>query len=168
MVKGRVAARKRVRDGNPIGLANSNPILDTRSYVVHFDNGDQTELTANMIVESLYLYSQCDPDELMSFWMKLSTTDAQTRQLQKVVRANGRTYLRRSTIGWQLCCQWKDGSSSWVDLADLKESHPIEVAKYANIIGIDHEPAFNWWVPHILKKKRPYHFAREEVKPSIP
>jgi hypothetical protein len=62
---------------------------------------------------------------------------------QKVVRANGRTYLRRSTIGWQL----------WVNLVDLKESHPIEVAEYANIIGIDHEPAFNWWVPHILKKK---------------
>jgi hypothetical protein len=72
---------------------------------------------------------------------------------QKVERTNGRTYLRRSTIGWQLCCQWKDGSSSWVNLADLKEYHPIEVAEYAKIIGIDHEPAFNWWVPHILKKR---------------
>jgi hypothetical protein len=40
-----------------------------------------------------------------------------------------------------------------VNLADLKESHPIEVAKYAKIVGIDHEPAFNWWVPHILKKR---------------
>ena len=69
------------------------------------------------------------------------------------MRANGRTYLRRLTIGWQLCCQWKDGSSSWVNLADLKESYPIEVAEYAKILGIDHEPAFNWWVPHILKKK---------------
>jgi hypothetical protein len=29
MVKGRVAAHKRDRDGNPVGLANSNPILDT-------------------------------------------------------------------------------------------------------------------------------------------
>jgi hypothetical protein len=60
MVKGRVAAQKRDRHGNPIGLANSSPILDTRSYVVHFDDGDQTKLTANMIAESLY--SQCDPD----------------------------------------------------------------------------------------------------------
>ena len=54
MVKGRVAARKRDRDGNPVGLANSKPILDTRSYVVHFDDGDQTELTATMTAESLY------------------------------------------------------------------------------------------------------------------
>jgi hypothetical protein len=29
MVKGCVAARKRDRDGNPIGLTNANPILDT-------------------------------------------------------------------------------------------------------------------------------------------
>jgi hypothetical protein len=55
MVRGRVAAQKRDQDGNPIGLANSNPILDTRFKVVHFDDGDQTELTANMITESLLM-----------------------------------------------------------------------------------------------------------------
>jgi hypothetical protein len=60
MVKGRVTARKHDRDGNPVGCANDNPILDTRSYIVNFDDGDQIELPANMIAESLY--SQCDPD----------------------------------------------------------------------------------------------------------
>jgi len=80
MVKGRVAVRKCDRDGNPIGLANANPVLNTRSYIIHFDDGNQTELTANMIAESLY--SQCDPDGInMSFWMKLLTTDAQTLRL---------------------------------------------------------------------------------------
>jgi hypothetical protein len=51
MVKGRVSARKRDRNGNPVGLANSNPILDTRSYIIDFDDGDQTELTANLIAK---------------------------------------------------------------------------------------------------------------------
>ncbi len=60
MVKGRVTACKRDRDGNPVGSANDNPILDTRSYIADFDDGNQTELTANMIAGSLY--SQCDPD----------------------------------------------------------------------------------------------------------
>jgi hypothetical protein len=60
MVKGHVTARKCDWGGNSVGHANDNPILDTRSYVVNFDDGDQTELTANMIAESLYL--QCDPD----------------------------------------------------------------------------------------------------------
>jgi hypothetical protein len=72
---------------------------------------------------------------------------------QKVVRPDGRTYLKRSTIDWQVCCQWKDGSTSWDNLADLKESHPIETAEYAVTKGIDLELAFNWWVPHVLKKR---------------
>jgi hypothetical protein len=61
--------------------------------------------------------------------------------------------MKRSTIGWQVCCQWNDGSTSWENLADLKESHPLDTTKYAVTQGIDHEPAFNWWVPHILKKR---------------
>jgi hypothetical protein len=60
--------------------------------------------------------------------------------------------MKRSTISWQLCCQWKNGSTSWENLADLKESHPLETAEYAVTQGIDHEPAFNWWVPCVLKK----------------
>ncbi len=156
LVKSCMTAHKRDWDGNPVGGANDNPILDTRSYIINFDDGNQTELTANMIPESLYL--QCDPDcnqyvlleeifdhQCLPTAIKLSD--------QKNVSANGRTYLKRSTVGWQLCCQWKDSSTSWEKLGDLKEYHPIETAKYAKILGIDHEPAFNWWVPHVLRKR---------------
>jgi hypothetical protein len=61
--------------------------------------------------------------------------------------------MKRSTIGWQVCCQWKDGSASWENLADLKDSHPLETTEYAVTQSIDHKPAFNWWVPHVLKKR---------------
>ena len=61
--------------------------------------------------------------------------------------------MRRSTAGWQVCTQWKDGSSSWEKLSDFKESHPIKTAKYAVAQGLEFEPAFNWWVPHVLKKR---------------
>ena len=30
---------------------------------------------------------------------------------QTVVQDDNRTYEKRTTIGWQLCCQWKDGST---------------------------------------------------------
>jgi hypothetical protein len=30
--------------------------------------------------------------------------------------------MKRNTIGWQICCQWKDGSTSWENLSALKES----------------------------------------------
>jgi hypothetical protein len=73
MVKGCVTACKHDWDGNPVGRANDSPILDTRSYLVNFDDGNQTELTANIIAESLYL--QCDLDSNMSYWKRLSTID---------------------------------------------------------------------------------------------
>jgi hypothetical protein len=156
MVKGRMAARKRDRDGNPVGRANDNPILDTRSYIVNFFDGNQTELTANMIAESLY--SKCDPNGnqyvLLEEIVDHQCLPAAIKQSdQRIVRADEKTYLKHSTIGWQLCCQWKDGSTSWENLADLTESHPIETAKYAKILGINLEPAFNWWVPHVLRKR---------------
>ncbi len=36
--------------------------------------------------------------------------------------------------------------------SSLKDSHPLETTEYAVTQGIDHKPAFNWWVPHVLKK----------------
>ena len=38
--------------------------------------------------------------------------------------------------------KWKDKSESWIKLADMKESHPVEVAEYISASGIDKEPAF--------------------------
>ena len=49
-----------VNDDNVIGRANENPILDTRGYVVEFEDGEQAELAANTIAQSMY--DQCDPD----------------------------------------------------------------------------------------------------------
>ena len=53
---------KRAHDNNEnvIGCANENPILDTRGYVVEFKDGEQAELSANTIAQSMY--AQCDPD----------------------------------------------------------------------------------------------------------
>ena len=58
------------------------------------------------------------------------------------------------TKGWELLIKWKDKSESWIKLADMKESHPVEVGEYARARDIDKEPAFEWWVPHILKKRQ--------------
>jgi hypothetical protein len=61
----------------------------------------------------------------------------------------GTNKLRRTTKGWQLLAEWRDGS---LDLADLKESYPVQVAEYAVNNKIASKPAFAWWVPHVLKK----------------
>jgi hypothetical protein len=66
---------------------------------------------------------------------------------------NGKQHQRKTTKGWHLCIQWKDGTTTWERLADMKESYPVEVAEYAVGNKISHEPAFCWWVPHMLKKR---------------
>ena len=104
------------------------------------------------------MYAQCDPDGnqyvlLADIVDHRSMDNAIKLSDQKVVRANGHTYLQRSTAGWQLCCQWIDGSTSWESLNDLKNSHPVVTVEYTKLMKIDHEPAFNWWVPHVLKKR---------------
>ena len=38
-------------------------------------------------------------------------------------------------------------------LSDLKESHLMQTAEFDVAQGIDYEPAFNWWVKHMLKKR---------------
>ena len=45
---------------------------------------------------------------------------------------NGMTRKVITTKGWQLLVSWKDGTSSWVRLANLKELFPVEVAEYAH------------------------------------
>ncbi len=60
----------------------------------------------------------------------------------------------RNTYGWKICCQWKGGSTTWESLKDLKESHPLEMAEYAIMQGIDHKPAFNWWVLQVMRLRK--------------
>jgi hypothetical protein len=60
LAKGRVTSRKRDKDSNPIGLANTNPILNTHEYTLTFNDGDETILNANLIAEAMYV--QCNPD----------------------------------------------------------------------------------------------------------
>ena len=58
-----------------------------------------------------------------------------------------------TTKGWELLVEWKDSSTNWVSLKDIKESYPVEVAEFALATRISMEPAFAWWVPFVLKKR---------------
>ncbi len=71
-MKGRVTSRKREKDGNPVGLASANPILDTREYTFTFKDGDETVLNANLIAEAMY--AQCNPDGNNMFSLTLLLT----------------------------------------------------------------------------------------------
>ena len=65
----------------------------------------------------------------------------------------GKKQLKRTTVGWDLCVQWKDGSTSWEKLSDLKECYPVQTAEYAVAQQIAEKPAFNLGVKPFLKKQ---------------
>ena len=67
--------------------------------------------------------------------------------------ANGSEKPKKTTQGWFLLVQWKDGSVSWEKLSDLKASNPVEVAEYAVANRLVEQPAFKWWVPHVIKHR---------------
>ena len=58
----------------------------------------------------------------------------------------GRSVTCKTTASWQICCQWKDSSTSWEELSELKESHPVQTAEFVVAQGFDNEQAFNWWL----------------------
>ena len=51
---GNVKHHKRDKDGNLLGTAQTNPILDTHVYEVEFPDGQVMEYAANVIAENLY------------------------------------------------------------------------------------------------------------------
>ena len=69
-----------------------------------------------------------------------------------IITRSGTKRRQETTIGWHLLVQWKDGSTNWVALKDLKELYPVQVAEYSVAAKIYMEPDFAWWVPHTLKK----------------
>ena len=90
-----------------MGRAHTNPILNTRMYQVEFAGGKVTELTTNIIAESMY--TQCDADrneylllEALVDYHKdikaISLTEQQTS-------IQGRPVTHNTPAGWQISCQ---------------------------------------------------------------
>ena len=155
VMSGKVKRRKRELDGTLKGKANSNPILDSRTYEVEFPDGQVVEYSANVIAQNMY--SQCDTEGNQYLLLKeivdWRKDDTAIGRDDMYVQSGANRHLRKTTKGWQLCVEWKDGTTSWERLADLKESNPVEVAEYAVAQGIHEEPAFLWWVPYTIQRR---------------
>lgn len=154
--QGKVLRRLYGEDLKPIGLRNNNPILDTREYEVQFEDGEVSTYQANLIAE--HMYSQCDEEGHRLMLLKeiidhRKNGNAVAVDDGYVMTKSGNKVPRKTTIGWDLMVEWKDGSSSWVALKDIKESHQLEVAEYAINNKIAEEPAFKWWARQALKKR---------------
>ena len=151
--------RKRVRDedGRPVGIAHTNPMLDSRKYEVEYLDGHIEELTANLIAENLM--AQVDEEGrrqmmLSSIMDHRTSHDAIPKSQGTYVNSYGVKRRKTTTRGWELLVEWRDGSSDWVSLKDLKDSYPVELAVYAKENSLEDEPAFAWWVSYVLRKQK--------------
>ena len=101
-------------------------------YEVEFQDGHKASLAANAIAENLFAQI-----------MDHRTNGKQVLQQDAFIRTCSGTRRRReTTIGWELLVRWKDGSTTWIALKDLKESYPVQLAEYAVQARIAEEPAF--------------------------
>ena len=139
------------RGGIPIGVANSNPMLDSRVYDLEYSDGSLDAFTANIIAENIL--SQVDDqghrqsimDEIMNH-TKTSNTINKDDPLYI-------SHKTKTTKGWEICVLWKDTSFTWVVMKDMQHAYPIELALYAKANGISEELAFIWWVNKVIKKE---------------
>ena len=103
-----------------------------------------TTYSANIIAENMYAHCDTEGNQYLLLkeivdWKK---DDSATSPADMYVTHGANRHFRKMTKGWQLCVEWKDGTTSWERLADLKESNPIKVAEFAVAHGLQDEPAF--------------------------
>ncbi len=96
---GTAVSRKCNTEGNIIGSAHDNPILDSWVYDVEFANGKVTALMANAIVTAMY--TQCNPDgneyTPLDNLINFRRTDAALTLDQQQITFNGTTHQCKTT-----------------------------------------------------------------------
>ena len=153
----RVAKRRRDEHGNPVGLRNPISTEDTREYILeNVEDGRTAEYAANTVIENMF--AQVDGqgrkelllDEIVDHRKDMS---ALSKDQATDRSRNGNVHHKKTTRGWYLQVKWKDDSTNWIPLSELKEANPIEVAEYAVSNQIAEEPAFVWWVHDVLRQR---------------
>ena len=153
-----IIIKKRAIDdnGKTLGTHNTNILIDTSMYEVEFENGDVELMAANTITENILV--QVDKQ---SHCQLMLGEIIDHRVLEDIIPIYKGTYetkqgvTRRiqTTRGWEIFVEWKDGSTNWVALNDIKDSYPVQLAEYAIANGIEKEAAFHLWVPYTIKKR---------------
>ena len=112
-----------------------------------FPDSDVQQHSANIIAQSLYDSANEDGhmyqllDEIIGHKKLKNALDSSKGY---VVSNNGQQNRVKTTKGWEIQVQWKDGLRSYILMVDVKEFYPIELAEYAFANSIINEPAFAW------------------------
>lgn len=143
-------------DGQTTGVYDENPALNTMIYDVQFEDGRIQKYAANIIAQNVL--EQVDnegnyAERIEAVLDHRRQGNAVSKGKMYVTMRDGRKKLRQSTAGWDFKVRFTNGREQWMQLKDLKELCPIEVAEYVAARGLIDEVAFQWWVPFTLRKK---------------
>ena len=133
MAQSQVVARSCDTNGNVMGRSHINPKLDTRMYQVEFTGGKVTELITNVIAESMYTHCDSEGNEylLLDALVDYHKDNWAISLSDQQIIVWGRPVTSKTTVGWKICCNWKNGCSSWERLSKLKGSHLLQTAEFA-------------------------------------
>jgi hypothetical protein len=152
----RVTKRLCDNSGTPIGVANNNPVLDTWAYEVEWYDGHREQMFANTIAENLFAQVDDEGNRHVLFKdiVAHQYSDKAMTEVEAIITArDGRCQFKPTTKGWEVCIEWKDGSTNWIPLKDAKDSYPVQLAEYAIAHNQQDRPVFAWWVPFVMKKR---------------
>jgi hypothetical protein len=111
---GKFLRRKHELDGTVRGRANANPMLDTRTYEIEFPDGRSDEYTTNVIAENMY--AQCDIEgrqfNLMEGIIDHKSDGHAVDPDEMYIKHGSNKKVRKTTKGWHLCVELKDGTTS--------------------------------------------------------
>ena len=176
-ILGKVKKRKRDHETNMlIGTSNRNPLMDTRLYEVELPDGTYTDYSANVLIENI-INSANDNGQTPMFIDEIVGHRFNKEAIHPedgwYITPQGAKKRVITTRGCELNIQWKDGTTSWVPLKDMKEANPLEVAEYTVRMNITNHPAFAWWVPLTIKRRDKivklvtHRLAKKQVKFGI-
>ena len=98
------------------------------------ENGETDRIFANKL--AVNIYSQLDDEgrEHLKFKNIIDhrkNGSALNMENGFIHLKNGQKKCKPTTRGWQVLVEWKDDTTTWMDMKDVKEASPIELAEYA-------------------------------------
>ena len=102
------------------------------------------ELNTNVISEWMYAHCYKEGNDmlLLDYFFYYRNMNRSLSLQDQQLTVNGKPCMKLSTAVWDILFLWKDESTIWEKLSDLKECHPVEVDEYSVLQRMDHQPSF--------------------------
>ena len=121
-------------------------------YEVKYQDGRTAALAANLIAENIFAQVDEEGNRSVLFDDIVDVRTYGTLLLQPdafITTSSGTQHQVTTTKGWEVNLKWKDGSTTWKKLKDIKDSYPVQLVEYVVENRVSEKPAFAWWVKFV-------------------